>query len=82
MKFKGCLAASLESILVLESELEDIFFRLVEILAYSIVELGEAGTARDHVAHDQVRLEVEEVVGFTLRSSVCQNTGCLLERSG
>ncbi len=64
---------------MVECKLKDIFFRVVEVFTDSIIKLVKAGTAGDHMAHDQVRLEVEEVVGFPFASCIGQNTGCLLE---
>ncbi len=50
--------------LVLKGKGKHVFFAFIQVFFYTLVEFEEAGPSRDHVSHDQVRLEVEEVVSL------------------
>ena len=40
----------------------------------------EAGSSRDRMTHDDVRFEIEQVIGLSFASSIGQDAGRLLER--
>ena len=76
------LLTKLSKKLVAKDEFEFVLAFAVDVFLDAIVILIEAGTAGDHMAHDEVGFEVEQVVGLSFAGRIGEDAGRLLEGGG